>query len=281
MASNRGIQQMFILLIKLGLKLLGLGAVVYVLVWAAVWLAQERFIFQPKPLPPAHSYEFSTPFEEITLKAPDSAQLNALYFSARRQPSRGAVLYFHGNRGNLSRWGGMHSPFTSRGYDVLMLDYRGYGKSTGQPTEEGLYEDAATALQWLRQRHALSRILFYGRSLGSGVAAQLAVAHTPRMLLLETPYDAIPSVIRAQVLLPLPDCTFRHQFPTARFLPQVECPVYVFAGTQDRLIPMRIAQRLQPLLNGPGHFFRIEGGGHRNLAAFESYHFHLDCLLSS
>lgn len=270
---------MLILLIKFGLKLLGLGAVVYVLVWASVWLAQERFIFQPLPLPRNYSYAFQYPFEEITLQAPDGARLNALYFRAS-QPSRGAVLYFHGNRGNLSRWGALHRPFTSRGYDVLMIDYRGYGKSTGQPTEQGLYEDAATALQWLRQRHELSRILFYGRSLGSGVAAQLAAAHPPRLLLLETPYDAIPSVIRAQVLLPLPACTFRHQFPTARFLPQVECPVYVFAGTQDRLIPIRIAQRLQPLLNDPGHFFQIEGGGHRNLAAFESYHFHLDRLLS-
>ncbi len=270
---------MLALFIKFGLKLLVLGVVVYVLVWATVWLAQERFIFQPQPLPPAYAYAFGTPFEEVTLRASDRVRLNALYFRAR-QPVRGAVLYFHGNRGNLSRWGGMHRPFTFRGYDVLMLDYRGYGKSTGQPTEQGLYQDAATALRWLRQRHELSRILFYGRSLGSGVAAQLAVAHTPRMLLLETPYDAIPSVIRAQVLLPLPDCTFRHQFPTARFLPQVECPVYVFAGTQDRLIPMRIAQRLQPLLNGPGHFFRIEGGGHHNLSAFESYHFHLDRLLA-
>ncbi|MDV7397801.1 hypothetical protein RZS08_40750, partial [Arthrospira platensis SPKY1] len=101
------------------------------------------------------------------------------------------------------------------------------------PSEQGLYADAEAAMQWLLQRCPLEKVVIYGRSLGSGVAAHLARRYPARLLLLETPYDAMPNVIRAKVPFPLPAALFRHHFPTYEFLAQAQCPAYAFAGTQD------------------------------------------------
>jgi pimeloyl-ACP methyl ester carboxylesterase len=173
----------------------------------------------------------------------------------------------------------MHRPFTSRGYDALLIDYRGYGKSTGTPSEAGLCEDAQATLEWLLRHHRIEEVIFYGRSLGSGVAAYLASRHTPKSLILETPYDVLPNVIQHQVMLPLPRGIFRHHFPNDHYLSKVSCPTYILAGNRDRLIPIYLAKRLKPLLSAPSHFFVVQGAGHHNLAEFQAYHFELDRLL--
>lgn len=265
-------------ILKAGLMIFVCFLALYLLVLLVVWMGQERFIFQPTRLPQNFTFSFRAEVRECAIATADGQTLSGLYFSTPK-PTQGAVLYFHGNRGDLSRWGDMHAPFTQRGYDVLIIDYRGYGKSTGTPSEKGLYQDAEAALEWLLQHHAQEDILFYGRSLGSGVAAYLATQHSPKALLLETPYDAMPSVIQHQVLLPLPGRIFRHNFPTHHYLKRVECPVYVFAGSQDQLIPLQLSRRLQPLLRNPAHFILIEGAGHRNISDFKVYEFQLDRLL--
>ena len=265
-------------LLKTGAVLSVSFTALYLIVLLIVWAGQERFIFQARPLPQDYAFSFDADFEETTVLTADGVALHALFFRAA-PTARGAVLYFHGNRGNLSRWGKLHRPFTQRGYDVLMIDYRGYGKSTGTPTEAGLYQDADAALQWLLQHYSLEDIIFYGRSLGSGVAAYLATKYLPRALVLETPYDALPNVIRHQALLPLPGFIFRHHFPTCRYLPEVNCPVHLFAGSRDQLIPLGLSSRLKPLLTDPARFYLIEGAGHHNILAFEAYHFQLDRLL--
>jgi fermentation-respiration switch protein FrsA (DUF1100 family) len=160
-----------------------------------------------------------------------------------------------------------------------MIDYRGYGKSTGKPSEAGLYQDGEAALHWLLQHHHLEEIVFYGRSLGSGVAAYLATRYTPKSLLLETPYDVLPNVIQHQVMLPLPVGIFRHHFPNFRYLSEARCPIYILAGTHDRLIPLQLSLKLKPLLRSPSNFLIIQGAGHHNLSAFQAYHFELDRLL--
>ncbi|MEQ8705382.1 MAG: alpha/beta hydrolase [Phaeodactylibacter sp.] len=250
----------------------------YLLIVLVVWLGQERMIFQGHVLPQHYAFSFKADFEEYSIPAADGAILNALLFRSDSS-SRGVVLYLHGNRGNLSRWGHMHRPFTQRGYDVLLIDYRGYGKSTGKPTESGLYQDGEAALQWLLQYYEARKIIIYGRSLGSGVAAYLAARNPHQLLILETPYDALTNVIQHQALLPLPGCIFRHHFPTYRYLPAAEGPIYILAGSHDRLIPLYLSKRLQPLIGTPENFKVIQGAGHRNLAAFQAYHFELDRLL--
>ena len=250
----------------------------YLLILLVVWLGQEQFIFQASQLPRDYAFQFDVPFEEITIPTADRVNLNALFFQSDAN-TNGAILYFHGNRGTLSRWGHMHRPFTRLGYDVLIIDYRGYGKSGGEPTESGLYMDAEAALQWLKQHHPVDNTIAYGRSLGSGVAAYLATQHSFKALILETPYDLLTNVIQHKVLLPVPKQILRHHFPNKEYLPKAKCPVHIFAGSKDRLIPLKLSEQLIPALQSPDDFKIIQGAGHRNLAAFKAFHFELAQLL--
>lgn len=250
----------------------------YLLLLLSLFFWQERFIFQPKPLDSGYVYDFDAHFEEVWIPVEETVSLNGLFFPAAG-PRKGSILYLHGNRGNLSRWGQVYDTFLPHGYDVLVFDYRGYGKSNGKPTEAGLYADADAAMQWLLQRCPAGEIVIYGRSLGSGIAAYLASRYAARLLVLETPYDEMPNVIRGKVPAPLPDALFRHRFPTIDFLAEAKCPAHIFAGTQDKLVPIWLSERLIPLLSSPSCFYAIEGGGHRNLRAFAEYQFRLGLLL--
>ncbi|NOY48554.1 MAG: alpha/beta hydrolase, partial [Chlorobi bacterium] len=112
----------------------------YVMITTSLYFFQEKILFRPTVLTQDYKYNFSYPFEELFLKTEDDAVINALHFKARN--SKGVILYFHGNAGDLSRWGTITEYFVSMNYDVLVMDYRTYGKSTGVLSEEALHKDA-------------------------------------------------------------------------------------------------------------------------------------------
>jgi uncharacterized protein len=144
-------------------------------------------------LAPDFTFTFPGRFEEIALPS-DDAVISALYFNADHP--KGVVLYFHGNAGSLRSWGAVAASFVGRGYDVLMPDYRGYGKSSGWiASEQMLHDDAAVAYQYLLGRYPEDQIVVYGRSIGSGIATYLAKTHRPRMLILETPYFSLKEIV--------------------------------------------------------------------------------------
>ena len=118
----------------------------YLAISVGVYLFQEELIFQPKKLERNYTFHFNQPSQEYFIPTKDGETLNALFFPSPTS-SKGFILYFHGNAGNLQRWGEYAVDFTRLGYDILMIDYRGYGKSTGSPDELKLYEDAVTVLQ--------------------------------------------------------------------------------------------------------------------------------------
>ena len=263
---------------KIGFGILLIIVVLYGLQLLALAAGQSYFIFQKRQLPPDYTFSFDGAYEEVYLPA-GQARIHGLFFEPESTPRGKVVLYLHGNRGSLKRWGEAYRTFTELGYAVLLIDYRGYGKSSGWPSEAGLYEDGAAAVEWLRSRYATKDIVLYGRSLGTGVAAYLASQYDAHLLILETPYDRLPHVVERQLLFPVPKYLFRHVFPNDRWLAQARCPAYIFAGSRDKLIPLRLSLRLLPLLPSPAHFITIEGGGHRNLSAFAEYHFQLRRLL--
>ena len=122
----------------------------------------------------------------------DGGAIHALLLKTERP--RGVVLYFHGNAGSLRTWGDIAPEFTSRGYDILIPDYRGFGKSTGQLRDEAmLLQDGMAAYAHLARHYPEGRIVVYGRSIGTGIAAYIARTERPGMLMLESPYfDLIP-----------------------------------------------------------------------------------------
>jgi len=231
----------------------------------------RKFLFRPVPLAPDAAFQFDAPFEELWFDTPDGERLNALFFPAPVQPARGAVLYFHGNRDNLQRWGAMHRDFTALGYDFLVPDYRGYGKSSGEPAEEGFYADSMLMFKWLAQRYTPEHIVLYGRSLGSGVACWLAARVSARMLLLETPFDSMAGLVAAHLRRERLSFEPTPRFPNDEHLSQTTMPVLIFHGTRDGVVPYTCAANLKSVLKPGDVFVTIEGGSHNSLGTFEQY----------
>ena len=234
------------------------------------YFLQEKIIFLPTTLPQNYAYSFSEYFEEVFLTADDGARLNALWF--KREDPKGLVLYFHGNAGNLARWGEITVPFVRKGYDVLVMDYRTYGKSTGKLSESALYSDAQLFYDFAAEHYEENEILLYGRSLGTGLATKLAAKNKPARLLLETPYFSLLDIgVKRFPWLPV-KWFMKYPMRTYEFTQEVSCPVRVFHGTDDKVIPYDAGLRLFdtiPIRNKVFH--TIEGGGHNNLDTFPEF----------
>lgn len=251
--------------------IVGILLVVYLVISVVFYFFQDKFIFQPKKLAKEYVFQFNQPFEEHFIKTEDDETLNALLFRSST-PSKGLVLYFHGNAGNLQRWGQYAIDFTKLGYDILMIDYRSYGKSSDKPSETNLYTDAQVVLDWSRKNITFTRLIIYGRSLGSAVASHLASENNPDLLILETPFDEIKSVVYPPIRSILSLLPTRNYFPNNLHIQKVKCQKIIFHGTKDWVVPFSSALKLKPLLSGEDKFFIIEGGGHKNLRDFPEYH---------
>lgn len=242
------------------------------------YLFRNQLVFQASPLHRDYTFQFNQPFEEHSVTLTDGTVLNGLLFKSQSS-SKGLIFYLHGNADNLQRWGEFAADFTKIGYDVFMYDYRGYGKSTGSSSRKNIHTDAIAMLDWTKKNIPYSKLIIYGRSLGSAVASNLAVTANPSLLILETPFanfiDVIYWPLRPSVLL-FPD---KIEFSNQDVLPKVSCPKVIFHGTNDWIVPLSSAQKLKPYLQDENQFFVIEGAGHRNLSEFESYHVQLAAVL--
>lgn len=153
-----------------------------------------------------------------------------------------------------------------------MVDYRGFGKSTGKRTESDLLNDSQFVYDILRARHPEDHILVYGRSIGSGFATRLASDNTPRYLILDAPYYSFARVVKRFLpILPL-RWVLRYHLRTDLWIKKVRCHTYIIHGTKDMLIPIRHSEHLQKLNPRRITLIRIEGGRHNNLPSFPEYH---------
>jgi len=249
-------------------------------------------LFQPQPLPANFRYSFKWPFQELFFKPAKDARLNALWFKHKESIStdlrptttrRGCVLFLHGNRDNLNRWGNEYSErFASRGYDVLMFDYRGYGKSTGHRTEATLHADAQHVYNFLKTKISEDSIVVYGYSLGTGMAARLAANNRPKLLILEAPYASIPALGRSHLPVFPYEWLLGYKFRTDSCLTRVHCPVQIFHGTDDRIVPYQNSQMLAQIQNlnkTKPTLTTIPQGQHRHLDFSPVYYQFLNNLL--
>lgn len=243
-------------------------ACAYALLCAFYWLFQERFIFVRFRLKPTYVFTFTAPFEERWSKADDGAELHGLYF--RSEAPRGVVLYFHGNTGSLRRWGTHATRFLRLGHDVFMPDYRGYGKSRGKLDEAALHADAERWYQELLKSWPEGRIIIYGRSLGTGFAVPLAAAHRPRGLILESPFANFMEVARHYLSILPYRLILRYPMRSDKAMLRVKCPVYIFHGKRDPVVPYATALRLYSLVPSDVHreMFTFAKGYHNDLAQY-------------
>ena len=249
--------------------LIGLGIAIYVF--------QERLIFQPEKLSDKYKFVFDTPFEEMTYETVDGNSLSALLFKVENP--KGVIYYHHGNAGGLDSWGYRAIDFTSKEYDVLMYDYRSYGKSTGKiKNEKMLISDAQMIYKKLLYDYKERDIIVYGTSLGSGIAAEIAYNNNPKKLILETPYFNFYDVSKYHYPY-LPNSILLHyQFKTNKFLPELDIPIYLFHGTEDETVPYNSSERLAKLSDNI-KLFTIKDGSHNNLNSYHDYHHWLGEIL--
>ena len=231
----------------------------------------DYLIFQRIKLRKEHIFTFDYPYEEFYIKTEDKKEINALLFKPVTT-SKGLIIYFHGNADNLQRWGEYAIDFTQLGYQVLMIDYRGYGKSTGKPSENLFYKDARTVWCWVKENIEFDKIVLFGRSLGSAMASHLAMEVNPDLLILETPFDELKGAMMPIVRRIFSFFPVKHVFPTKTHLAQVACPKLVLHGTNDRVVPLDSALKLKSALSYTDEFVIIPKAKHGNLRTFDLYH---------
>lgn len=254
------------------LLFLGVGLVLF-------YFFQERLIFlQGKKLPKNHKYQFSEPFQEIHLQTLDGESINALHFTLENP--QGIILYFHGNRGNLERWGTIVPYLLAYNYEVFVIDYRNYGKSTGSFNEEAMYNDALLAYEHLKESYDENQIVVYGRSLGSTFATRVASQHTPKHLILEAPFYSLKSATKYYFFLS-PTFLLRYQFPTYLDIPKVSSPLTIFHGENDATTSFEESKELFGLAKTAAkRFVNIPNGTHHNLTELKTYKKELRQILS-
>ena len=207
---------------------------VYAVIGIAWFYAQDRILLHPTPLPRDKSFVFQQAFTELNLPYDAETNLNIIEFKATDRPSdslaKGVVLYFHGSRGNNASNAADVLGFADRGYEVWMMDYPGFGKSTGVFTEKNVYAYALVFYKLARSRWKPLQIVLCGEGLGTGIAAQLASVRDCRQLILESPYYSMTSEFRRWLFLYPVGLMLHYQFPTYRYLPEVTAPITLFDG---------------------------------------------------
>jgi hypothetical protein len=242
--------------------------VIYVLVGLFLFLFQEKMIFQPEPLDPEFAYEFETEFDELNMEMDDGAVLNALHFKPE-QP-KGIIVYFHGNAGNLARWGDVVEPFTNYGYEVLIVDYRGYGKSTGDRSKQAMFKDAEMVYGYAAELWQQEKIIVYGRSLGSSFACHVAAHFQPAHLILESPFYSVADVARELTWMYPTSAILRFNFQNGLTAARINVPVTILHGSEDRIVPLASGQKLHKAMK-KAEMHVIEAASHNDLAAFKGY----------
>jgi pimeloyl-ACP methyl ester carboxylesterase len=244
----------------------------YVAVCSFLYFKQESLLFYPEKLPADYQFRFPGQYREYPITAPDGTQLSGLLFTT---PSpKGLVFFLHGNGGSLAGWGGVAANYTQLGYDVFLLDYRGYGKSQGRISSQAqLFGDVEAAYNQLKNLYSEDKIVIAGYSVGTGPAAWLAARHQPRQLLLHAPYYSMADMAAHTIRLwpILPRWLLRYPLATNEYVPRVSAPVVLFHGDRDEVIPYQSSERLRVLLKPGDQLVPIRGGGHNGLLAQLQY----------
>ncbi|MSQ73982.1 MAG: alpha/beta hydrolase [Betaproteobacteria bacterium] len=238
----------------------------YVALLGLVYVFQPRMVFFPtKGGVDITPLAAGLAFEKVRVPTEDGEQLAAWWIPGAL-PARGTVLLFHGNAGNIAHRVGYAKMFYDLGYNTLLVDYRGYGESSGEPTEEGTYRDARASWTWLTATRGIkpSSIVVFGESLGGGVAAWLAAQQSqpaPRALILSSTFTSIPD-LGAELYPWLPvRWLSRIHYDNLANLERSRAPLLIAHSPGDEIIPYAHGRRLYAAARGPKAFLEL-GGGH-------------------
>lgn len=239
---------------------------VYVAICVLLFVFQRRFIYYPmQDIEPFEHYSLAG-FEEVSLKTKDGVEIFAWYRkpAAKNIP---VILLFHGNGGNLSHRLGKILTFANyKNYGIMAIDYRGYGRSAGKPSEQGLYKDGRAALDYLNtQGVSKDKIILYGESLGTAVATKMAEERGARMLVLEAPFiSAVKAGQDAFPLFPV-RLLLSDRYDTISIIPSLKMPILIIYGEYDQVIKPRHSHELYDRVTSKKRIIEYEGKGHNDL----------------
>ncbi len=246
--------------------LIAIGLFGYISLCAYLYFYQDVLVFKPDASYSAPNVNNLADMEEITLHTSDGLALRAWYADAP-SPSAYTVIYFHGNAGGLAKRSIFYREMIDAGYGVLAVEYRGYSGNKGAPSEAGLYKDAQSAMRYLEERQPLSRVIVMGRSLGSGVAVEMAMHYSDiAALVLISPYTSIPDVgANMYPYIPV-HWLSRHHFASVDKIGGLDIPILIAHGTDDSLIPVSHAYALQRAIKSRAVMHLQQGKHHRDLS---------------
>lgn len=248
-----------------------------------LYFIQHKLLFHPQALPSDHQFKFKHDFEEITLRPDTQTSIHLVRFSpAKSIEKKGAVIYFHGNSENINRYAVYADNFLKHGYEVWMMDFPGFGKSTGKMDIDllnytaGMIYDKVTEIGY-----SADDIVIYGKSLGTGFASKLASQKPCKRLILETPYYSL-DYAASQYLWMFPvKYMMKYNITSHRYIRKVMAPITIFHGTNDGVVFYKNSQLLAQHFKKQDELITIEGGTHNDLNSFPLMQRKLDELLSN
>jgi hypothetical protein len=224
-------------------KVIAIVVVLLALKLLVSWL-EPRMAFYPIRGVQATPADAGLTFTDVKIPTADGESLHAWWLDAGEP--RGQVIFWHGNGGNLSLWLDVVVELRRRGFSVLAVDYRGYGASTGTPSEKGLYRDAEASVRIFdeRLRRGGAPVIYWGRSIGAPVAAYAASRTPPDALVLESPMPDVRSVLRTNPVMWLLSFLSSYRFPTSAFLARYDRPLLVIHGEADSIVPFSAGKQV-------------------------------------
>lgn len=228
-----------------------------------LWVFQRSLIYLPSatiPPPP--------PFvEEVDLSTEDGLSLSAWHLSVPE--SRATVIVFNGNAGNRAHRLPLGEALAGAGFSVVLTDYRGYGANPGAASEEGLALDARAALAFVREKARDHPVVYFGESLGAGVAISLAVEEHPAALVLRSPFASLPDVAAVHYRWLPTRLMLRDRYPNLERIGDVDAPVLVIAGGEDRIVPVEQSRRVYEGAAEPKDLLVVDGADHNDRALLD------------
>lgn len=241
------------------------------------YIKQENILFHPTTTAQEHQYKFPEAFTENFYKTPNDGVIHSLRFLVSEP--KGIVLYLHGNAGCLIDWGWVYPQYTTRNYDVEIIDFRTYGKSIGKLSEANMHNDVAFIYKELQKEYAEENIIIHGRSIGTGMATKLASENNPKALILESPYFNIADMAKRMFPFFPADLFLKYHFRNNVYLQNTTAPIYILHGTEDNIVPFSSGKKLYDSVAEKATLITFEEGTHSNLSTYKKYQQFLDEVL--
>ncbi|MBI1287556.1 MAG: alpha/beta fold hydrolase [Flavobacteriales bacterium] len=253
------------------------AVVIYVALCVLLYVGQEKLIFFPQKLSEDYTFQPSWQAEEVEITASDGTPLHGLLFKA--DSSKGLIFYLHGNGGSLAGWGSVALSYLPYGYDVFMLDYRGYGKSKGEISGQAqFFDDVQQAYDRMRKLYDEQKIIVLGYSIGTGPAAHLATENHPRMLMLQAPYYSLVDMMEHTYPF-VPTFLLKYKLETFKYVQHCEAPIVIFHGDADEVIYYGSSVKLKQLLKPTDKLITLQGQRHNGITLNPQYLKELETVL--